>query len=142
MAGKMKKKVILLSLAFAILVYGVLLTYVFAISPMIKEKSVATWIKTEESRKVKYEQKEVCEQCHYQIYLKLMNGNHSSLECEVCHGAGYKHTMYRNEESITINDSRDACLICHEDIKGRKAIETVPEDHHAGVKCVVCHSPH
>ena len=142
MAGKMRKKVLLLSLIFAVIVYGVLLTYVFAISPIIKENSVKTWIQTEEAKKPKYKQKEVCGECHYEIYLELEKGNHSLLECEVCHGVGYKHTMYRSEESITIDTSREACLICHEDIKGRKAIHTVGIDHHAGIKCVVCHSPH
>jgi excinuclease UvrABC ATPase subunit len=138
----MKKKVLFLSFLFALLVYGVLFTYVFAISPIIKEKSISGWLVEEETKKPKYMEKFVCGECHFEVYKALISGNHSSLECEVCHGVGYDHSRYRTADSIVVDSSRDACLTCHKDVEGREVIHTVGEDHHTGVKCVVCHSPH
>ena len=138
----MKKKVLLLSFVFVLLVYAVLFTYVFAISPIIKEKSTSGWLAEEEAKKPKYKEKSVCGECHFDTYKALISGNHSSLECEVCHGVGYNHSRFRTSESIVIDTSRDACMVCHKEVDGREAIHTVSEDHYAGVKCVVCHSPH
>jgi len=138
----MRKKVIVLSLILAIVIYGVLLIYVFAVSPSIKEKSISKWIQKEVSREPKYKEREICSECHFEVYKMLIEGNHSSLECEVCHGVGDKHTIYRTKESIRVDDSRDSCLVCHKSIPGRKAIATVGEDHYVGVKCVVCHNTH
>ncbi len=52
----MRKKVIVLSLILAIVIYGVLLIYVFAVSPSIKEKSISKWIQKEVSREPKYKE--------------------------------------------------------------------------------------
>jgi len=138
----MRKKVIVLSFILAVIVYGVLFTYVFAVSPAIKEESINKWLNKELSKEPKYQEKEVCSECHIEVYKKLIENYHSSLECEVCHGVGNKHAVYRTKESIRVDNSRDSCLICHKSIPGRTAIPTVGEDHHVGVKCIVCHEAH
>jgi hypothetical protein len=138
----MKRKVLVLSFIFAVVVYGVLFTYVFVISPALKENSISSWLAEETEKKPKYRESEVCSECHFEVYTSLLGGNHSTLECEVCHGSGYGHTKYRTSESIVIDDSRDSCLVCHKEIPGRKAVTTIGEDHHVGVKCIVCHEPH
>ncbi len=138
----MERKVILISLLIAVIVYGTLFVYVFGISPFIREKYQHEWVKEILSREVKFKGDNVCKQCHIKQYKELMAGKHATVPCEDCHGVGYNHTIYRTKQSIVINTSREACLICHEKIPGRTAIETVNVSHHAGVKCIVCHNPH
>ncbi len=138
----MKRRVLLLSLLLAAVVYGVLFTYVFAISPAIKGGSVASWLEKETSKELKYRQAEVCSECHAETYKEILGGSHATVECENCHGAGVEHTIYRTADSITIDDSREACMVCHKSIPGRTAVETVDDAHHPGVKCAVCHNPH
>ncbi len=97
-------------------------------------------MKKEVAKKPKF--REVCKECHAEIFKKIVAGNHSSVACEDCHGAGYEHIIYRDSASIVIDDSRETCMVCHKDIPGRKAVKVVSEEHHQGVKCFVCHDPH
>ena len=136
----MKLKTIILSLAFAAIVYLVLFTYVFGVSPYIKQESMATWLVIEGSKEQKYSDTKICLECHYDTYKGMKN--HSSVNCEACHGSGKEHTLRRSEESIKIERSRNACLKCHLDIPGRSVIDTVNESHNQGILCVVCHNPH
>ncbi len=138
----MRRRVLVYTFLLAVLVYGVLLTYVFAVSPAMKEKYVESWVQKELAKKPKYKEMVVCRECHFEIYAELIGGKHSSVECEDCHGVGYEHAKLRTASSIIIDESRDACLVCHLSIPGRNAVTTVGEDHHPGVKCVVCHEPH
>ena len=136
----MKSKTVVLSLAFAALVYLILFIYVFGISPQVKQESVATWISIEKSHELRYSDTKICLECHYEIYSGLKN--HSKVDCEACHGYGVEHTLKRSKESIKVERNRDFCLKCHLDLPGRNVIETVNETHYQGILCVVCHNPH
>jgi DnaJ-class molecular chaperone len=129
-------------LIFAILVYGALYVYTFHLSPVVKEKSVENWVEKEKERKVSFVQSEVCRECHLKVYRTWISGNHSSVECEVCHGYGAEHVKLRTKESVIVEKSRDSCLICHKEIAGRTAIKVVDEGHGSGVICTYCHDPH
>ena len=136
----MKAKTIILGLIFGIVVYLVLFTYVFGFSPIITGSSQSKWVETELSREPKFSDTSICKECHYQLYLGIKN--HSSVNCEACHGPGTEHTIKRSPDTIQINRNRDACLKCHLDIPGRKTVKVVNETHNPGVFCVVCHNPH
>uniref|UniRef100_A0A7J2TJM1 Cytochrome c-552/4 domain-containing protein n=1 Tax=Archaeoglobus fulgidus TaxID=2234 RepID=A0A7J2TJM1_ARCFL len=129
-------------LIFAMIVYGSLYAYTFHLSPAVKEKSFEEWIKIEENKRISFLQSDVCRECHLKVYRIWMSGNHSSVECEVCHGAGAEHAKLRVKESIVVEKSRDFCLICHGEISGRTAISVVSEGHGSGVICTYCHDPH
>ncbi len=131
----------LLVLLFAIAVYGVVLAYTFAVSPAVKESSIESWLKKEESRAPAFAQTDACMQCHYGVFVATSSGKHSTVECESCHGVGGEHAKLRTKESILVEDTRDACMICHKSIAGRN-IATVDDAHGKGVRCSYCHDPH
>ncbi|MDK2795283.1 MAG: hypothetical protein PWQ58_482 [Archaeoglobaceae archaeon] len=131
----------LLVLIFAIAVYGVVLAYTFGISPIVKENSIESWNQKEASRAPVYVQSDACKQCHLDVFTASTSGNHSTVECSACHGSGREHASLRTAESILIEDTRDACMICHKNIAGRN-IATVDESHGSGVRCSYCHDPH
>jgi len=135
-----KGKVIILGLIFAAVVYLVLFTYVFGFSPIVTEESQSKWVEIELSKKPKFSETGICKECHYNLYLGMKN--HSTVNCEACHGPGVEHTIKRSKDTIEINRTRDACLKCHLDIGGRNVIEVVNETHNPGILCVVCHNPH
>ncbi|MEM2176712.1 MAG: multiheme c-type cytochrome [Archaeoglobaceae archaeon] len=128
-------------LILGIAAYSVLYVYTFHVSPGIKEKSIEAWIEKELSRKPSYMESAICKECHLKIYNTWNAGNHSKVECETCHGAGYEHTKFRNSASIVLDNSRDSCMVCHKRITARE-ITVVSEDHGSGVKCTYCHDPH
>lgn len=136
----MKRKTIILGLGFVALVYLVLFSYTYGFAPTVSSSSQAAWLKTELSHEPKFSDTEICKECHYQLYVGMIN--HSTVNCEACHGSGVEHTIKRTNDTIEINKSRDACLKCHLDVGGRNVIHTVSDRHHAGVYCVVCHNPH
>lgn len=125
----------------AILIYGLVLAYTFLISPLIREESVVLAIEEEMGKEAIYVQINVCRQCHLDVFKELVEGNHSTLECATCHGIGKDHATLRTKESIIVEDTRDACMLCHKSIAGRN-IATVEENHGSGVKCSYCHDPH
>jgi RNase P subunit RPR2 len=137
---EVKRKTMVLGLGFAALVYLVLFFYVFGFAPMITSSSQSKWVEIELSKEPKFSDTEICKECHYQLYIGMKN--HSTVNCEACHGSGVEHTIKRSSDTIVIDKTRDACLKCHLDVEGRDVIETVNETHHAGVYCVVCHDPH
>lgn len=132
---------LLLFLLLGIAAYGALYVYSFHVSPAIKEKSIEAWIEKELSKKPSYMESAVCGECHLKVYKIWSTGNHSTVECETCHGAGNEHTKLRNKASIVLDDSRDSCMVCHKKIVGRE-ITVVSEEHGSGVKCTYCHNPH
>ncbi|MBO8182154.1 MAG: hypothetical protein H0Z28_05090 [Archaeoglobus sp.] len=136
----MKGKTIVLGVIFGVIVYLILFTYVFGFSPFVTGSSQSKWIELELSREPKFSDTAICKECHYQLYTGMKN--HSSVNCEACHGPGAEHTIKRSKDTIEINRSRDACLRCHMEIAGRNAVKVVNESHSTGILCVVCHNPH
>jgi|GEM_PF-748387 len=131
----------LLVLLFAVAVYGVVLAYTFAVSPAVKGSSIESWLQKEISNKPVFVQSDVCRQCHLDAFIAISSGKHSTVECAACHGAGVEHAKLRTKESILVEDTRDACMICHKTIAGRN-IATVDDAHGKGVRCSYCHDPH
>ncbi|MEM4472761.1 MAG: hypothetical protein QXK03_04015 [Archaeoglobaceae archaeon] len=128
-------------LIIAVIAYGALYVYTFKVSPKIKESSFEKWIEKEERKEISFVQSSVCRECHLKIYKIWISGNHSSVECESCHGAGGKHVKLRVTGSIVVDKSRDSCLICHKELPGR-IVSTVSEGHGSGVICIYCHDAH
>ncbi|MEG9195011.1 MAG: hypothetical protein V6S10_06790 [Candidatus Methanoglobus sp.] len=127
--------------SIAILIYAAVLVYTFIISPYIKEESTVLAIEEEMGKEPVHVQSEVCKQCHLEVFTNLSLGNHSGVECAACHGTGKEHVKLRTAGSIVVEDTRDACMICHKKIAGRN-IPTVEENHGSGVRCSYCHDPH
>ncbi|MCS7143533.1 MAG: hypothetical protein NZ879_00750 [Archaeoglobaceae archaeon] len=127
--------------AGAILIYCIVLAYTFLISPLIKEESVVLTIEEEMSKEAIHVESDVCKQCHLETFTKLSLGNHSTVECVSCHGTGEEHAKLRTKQSIIVEDTRDACMLCHKKIAGRN-IATVEENHGSGVRCSYCHDSH
>ncbi|MDI9609981.1 MAG: hypothetical protein QFX36_01490 [Archaeoglobales archaeon] len=131
----------LVVLILAVVIYGVVLAYTFGYSPLVKQSSIENWLEKEASKKPSYVQSDVCKQCHLETFTTLSLGNHSTVECASCHGAGNEHAKLRTAESIVVEDTRDACMVCHKSIAGRN-IAVVEDNHGSGVRCSYCHEPH
>lgn len=129
-------------LILAVAIYGGLYVYTFNISPTIKEQSIENWIKKESTKSFSYLESSICRECHLKIYKVWISGNHSTVECESCHGYGAEHVKTRSASSIVVEKSRESCLLCHKKIAGREAITTVNEGHGSGVICTFCHDAH
>ena len=137
------KRVMINSLALAIVVIGGLMVYVFVVSPPIKAEFISTWLQIEASREPVYAGSEKCAECHQEVYTQLMSQKHSSVACEDCHGPLYEHTINPEKSKPIIDDSRDSCVLCHREMPPRKAVKTIdPKTHAPEFKCTTCHEPH
>lgn len=136
----MKPWILVLVLALAI--YGGVLIYTFNVSPIVKERSIENWLQIESSRSISYVESSLCRECHLKVYRDWSSGNHSSVECESCHGYAAEHVKLRSKDSIVVEKTRDSCLVCHKQLPGRVAIKTVADEHGSGVICTYCHDPH
>lgn len=104
--------------------------------------------------------KEVCRECHDDIWNTHEKDIHFSVQCEDCHGTGDIHVKYYSQESnsISIEDARmpqqytlEGCLLCHRKLNARPRsfAQINPAEHYqflaiksADVNCTECHSPH
>jgi len=125
----------------AVVIYALVLLYTFVISPFVKEESVVLAIESEMGKEAIHVQSDTCRQCHLEVFTTLSAGNHSTVECAPCHGTGEEHAKLRTAESIIVEDTREACMVCHKSIAGRN-IATVEDNHGSGVRCTYCHDPH
>lgn len=86
-----------------------------------------------------------CGQCHQDKLQALSKGEHSSLNCQTCHGPAAKHVKKPDEQSPKVAGSAELCGACHKDIAGRdgQQIKTVQlQTHSGGLECAECHNPH
>ncbi|MFN3384422.1 MAG: hypothetical protein ACK401_05950 [Archaeoglobaceae archaeon] len=132
----------ILVLILAVVIYGGVYAYTFNLSPMIREKSIENWLQIESSKSISYVESTICKECHLRVYNTWSVGNHSTVECESCHGYGADHVKLRSKVSIVVDETRDSCLVCHKELAGRGAVKTVTEGHGSGVICTYCHDPH
>ena len=104
--------------------------------------------------------KEVCRECHDNIWSVHEKDIHFSVQCEVCHGPGNIHVKFYSGEdnSISIEDANlpkkytlEGCLFCHRKLysKPRTFAQIDQAEHYkflgitsANVPCTECHSPH
>jgi len=96
-------------------------------------------------QEAKFVESGTCAMCHDSIAELRNIGLHKSLQCELCHGPGYKHSEDDENQRMEIPEGNDYCLKCHElnaarsqnIIKQIDAIEHTEDD-----DCIVCHNPH
>jgi len=95
-------------------------------------------------KEVKFVQMDDCAMCHDSIAELKNGGVHVSLQCELCHGPGYKHI---EDETIDMEIPEDGqfCIRCHEKNAARpqdviKQVDAV--EHSEGEECIICHNPH
>ncbi len=97
------------------------------------------------AKEAKYVQMETCAMCHDSIAEFKSQGNHKPLQCEVCHGPGYKHMDEPENNKMEIPQGRQFCLRCHTQNAASpknviKQIDAV--EHYEGEDCITCHNPH
>ena len=90
-----------------------------------------------------YAGKKQCEECHSDIYQKLIKHEHKTLSCEGCHGPGQAHTDNPRKDNID-KSGFSACLRCHEASPSRPKFQKqiTLQSHYTGSKCTECHVPH
>ena len=96
------------------------------------------------SPEARYVQTDDCAMCHDSIAELKNSGLHAPLQCEVCHGPGYKHI---EDETIKmeIPEEGQFCMRCHSinAARNKKVIKQVDAIEHAeGEECITCHNPH
>ena len=95
--------------------------------------------------KVKYKGREYCQECHEENVVENNSSQHSTIQCENCHGPAIDHPD--DPESLTIDTSRGLCLRCHTYLaypgSQRGDLPGIdPEEHNVDTKCSECHNPH
>lgn len=93
---------------------------------------------------VKFNQMDDCAMCHDSIAELKSSGLHTSLQCEVCHGPGYKH-IENEENRMEIPEEGHFCMRCHtiNAASPEKVIKQIDAITHAeGEDCITCHNPH
>jgi cytochrome c553 len=87
-----------------------------------------------------------CQTCHEQRNDDWPNGNHRTVQCEVCHGTSEECPV--KEGTRIPADTIRLCLTCHEKMPARPAAhpQIVPGEHpfadEQSMPCIECHSPH
>lgn len=93
----------------------------------------------------KYINKEDCAMCHDSIANLLADGEHKSINCQTCHGPGYKHIEEPDTSNIEKPHGREFCVRCHALNPARpsdiiKQVDAI--EHNKGEICISCHNPH
>jgi hypothetical protein len=96
-------------------------------------------------KEAKFVQMETCIDCHDSIGDLKNQGKHINIQCEICHGPGYKHIEDTDINKMDLPDGNGLCMRCHtrnpaspENII--KQIDAV--EHSEGEECISCHNPH
>jgi hypothetical protein len=91
-----------------------------------------------------------CRDCHADIIALCAKDVHSTVQCEVCHGAGLSH-ISDQEIKMIVSESVETCLVCHQMLDARPGDfpQIDKAEHYAfvgvrneGEKCITCHSAH
>jgi len=99
-----------------------------------------------EAHPMKFMGMKSCAKCHDSIVDLKSTGLHDLLNCEICHGPGYKHNISKDSSDIAIHTNiRQFCGNCHAKNPARSSdwvAQVDITDHHIGKKCTKCHNPH
>jgi len=93
----------------------------------------------------KFVQMDDCAACHDSIAELKSSGEHKSLQCEICHGAGYQHIDDPEGNKELLPSGRQFCLRCHtlNPARSNDEIKQVdPIEHNTDEECITCHNPH
>jgi hypothetical protein len=96
------------------------------------------------SKEAKYVQIDDCSMCHDSIAELKSSGVHAPLQCEVCHGPGFKH-IEDETNKMEIPQDGQFCMRCHtiNAASPKKVIKQIDAVEHAeGEDCITCHNPH
>jgi len=102
-------------------------------------------LKNNESHEVKFIDPKECATCHYDIDTLKISGSHKDINCQTCHGPGYKHIEDPTKNVLIKPTERAFCGKCHEKNAARSGKTIKQQDlstHNPGSKCVECHNPH
>ena len=96
-------------------------------------------------KEAKFVQTETCAMCHDSIAELKTQGLHKTIECEICHGPGYKHVEDDEINKMMIPEGSSLCMRCHTKNTASpqnviKQIDAV--EHSEGEECINCHNPH
>ena len=95
--------------------------------------------------KIKYKEREYCQECHEENFEEANGSKHRLIQCENCHGPAIDHPD--DPETLAIDTSRQLCLRCHASLpypdNPRSRIKAIdPDEHHNDTACIECHKPH
>lgn len=94
---------------------------------------------------VNYKGSESCNDCHDDIVTLRDSSEHKTLQCEACHGPGYKHVESGEAKDIVIPEGREFCAWCHSKnfARSQNNVKQVDiKEHNIENNCVECHNPH
>lgn len=92
----------------------------------------------------KYASRELCGDCHWDVFEVHSQARHQTVSCETCHGAGYAHMDDPSEVQLFFPRERDFCPRCHSYDPARPTgfPQIDPIAHNPIKGCVTCHNPH
>jgi len=96
-------------------------------------------------KEAKFVQMDDCAMCHDSIAELKTQGEHISIQCEICHGPGYKHAEDDENNKMEIPKTNQFCMRCHtkNPASPNKIIKQIDAVEHAeGEECITCHNPH
>jgi hypothetical protein len=92
-----------------------------------------------------------CAECHEKQVALHAKDAHGSVNCEACHGAGWKHAADPEKHPVVTPEGKQICLSCHQHLAARPGWfpQVRWREHYrfVGVKdeqtaCTACHDPH
>jgi hypothetical protein len=104
----------------------------------------ANSIKENAAHSIKYVGAAACKTCHKEIDTVKNAGVHAFINCEACHGPGYKHIGDPKANKLNKPGERADCGKCHSKNASRPLAQKQVdlEKHNTGNKCIKCHNPH
>ena len=104
----------------------------------------------EKARLPRHAGRAACAECHEDIATIHAKDVHATIECETCHGPGWKH-IEDPDNKMLLPRAKENCLTCHRLLDARPgAFPQVDWKKHfefvgvnePGTACIRCHSPH
>ncbi|MDA3905968.1 MAG: hypothetical protein PF484_07820 [Bacteroidales bacterium] len=135
-----------------LIVFAILIGTMFALKYFLTPESWREFgpyrgnaLKEIAAQEAKYIDTKTCAMCHDLIAELKNNGEHNSIQCENCHGPGYKHIDDQENNEMKIPKGREFCIRCHARNAARplniiKQIDAT--EHNIGEDCITCHNPH
>jgi len=97
----------------------------------------------EAAKEIRFAGSAVCADCHVEEPGKIVQGYHSLLSCETCHGPAQAH-VEDLEIKPTAPRKREFCPVCHTYDRSRPTgfPQINPVAHNPLEPCIQCHDPH
>ena len=110
----------------------------YGFHPKNIEENVSEWA----SLPVQFASSSVCIDCHQAEYSMWEKGNHSTVNCENCHGPASTHIV--TGARPVVDTSRELCGLCHAKLIARPSDfpQVDIEEMGGHEECITCHDPH